>query len=271
MDEAKIKQLTQNGRKFMHRWHDEEEEFISDQMKKLPQPPLVKAQSYSTIIDLPKDFANVNTKKDFLSIVNGRKSNRVFTQESMSIAELSYILWVCQGIKEIRGNNYATLRTVPSAGARHGFETYIIVLNVVGLKNGKYHYLPMKHALEFMGEEENVLENVSESLVGQAWANKAGVVLYFSCVAYRCEWRYGIHAHRPALIDAGHVGQNVYLACSALDLGTCAIAALDSKRCDAMFALDGEEEFVVYAFPIGKIREEDKAKEDAFYAFLKEE
>lgn len=269
MDDKKIKELTQNGRKFMRKWQGEEE-FVSDQMKKLPQPPLVKEATSENIIALPKDFTAIDTKKDFLSIINGRKSNRVFTQEMMNLHELSYILWVCQGVKEIRGNNYATIRTVPSAGARHGFETYIMALNVEGLKNGKYHYLPMQHALEFMGEQAS-LEEVSESLFGQTWASKAGVILYFSCVAYRCEWRYGIHAHRPALIDAGHVGQNVYLACSALDLGTCAIAALDSEQCNAMFALDGEEEFAVYAFPIGKIKAEDKAKEDAFYAFLKEE
>ena len=37
------------------------------------------------------------------------------------------------------------------------------------------------------------------------------------------------------LIDDGH-GQNLYLACTALGLGTCAIAAFDTALCDALWA-----------------------------------
>ena len=90
-------------------------------------------------------------------------------------------------------------------------------------------------------------------------------------VAYRAEWRYGIYAHRPALIDAGHVGQNLYLGCTGLGLGTCSIAAFSHELCNQVFGLDGEEEFVVYTAPVGPIRESDKARELAFYQFVTDE
>jgi SagB-type dehydrogenase family enzyme len=103
---------------------------------------------------------------------------------------------------------------------------------VEGLQPGAYHYLPLAHELEFLHAVEDLPAAISLSLEGQSWASKASVVFYWSFLPYRCEWRYGIWAHRVALIDAGHVGQNLYLACAALGLGTCAIAAFDMAVCE---------------------------------------
>lgn len=163
------------------------------------------------------------------------------------------------------------MRTVASGGARHGFETYLYVQNVDGLKPGLYHYLPMEHQLEFLSELESAAEIVTSSLCGQSWGVKANVVFYWSFVSYRCEWRYGIHAHHPALIDAGHVCQNLYLTCTALGVGTCAIAAFDNETCNKMFELDGEEEFMLYVAPVGCIKASDIDNEQAFYHFVKEQ
>ena len=55
------------------------------------------------------------------------------------------------------------------------------------------------------------------------------------------------------LLDAGHVGQNLHLACAALGLGTCMIAAYHQESIDALFGIDGREELVVYMAPVGGI------------------
>ena len=60
-------------------------------------------------------------------------------------------------------------------------------------------------------------------------------------------------AHKPMLIDAGYVCQNLYLACGAIGCGTCAIAAYDQNGFDEFLNLDGENEFVIYLAPVGKI------------------
>lgn len=268
------KQLIDSGRAFMKfSPKDEYADFESDQELKRPQPPLVKVnmRESAQAIDLPRDFSGLNMKKDLIEILTERKSSRVYTDEPMSILQLSFLLWATQGVKDVRGKSYATLRTVPSGGARHGFETYLSVMNVDGLIHGLYHYLPMKHQLEFLGTIESAGEVVTNSLCGQSWGAKANVVFYWSFAAYRCEWRYGIYAHRPALMDAGHACQNLYLACTALGIGTCAIAALDCDACNQMFGLDGEDEFMVYASPVGCVKSSDKDKEQAFYDFVKEQ
>lgn len=188
-----------------------------------------------------------------------------------SLMPASFLLWATQGIKDIRGKSYATLRPVPSGGARHAFETYLLVQHVEGLRPGAYHYLPMGHQLEFLHPVDDLPAQISTSLEGQSWAAKASVIFYWSFVPYRCEWRYGIFAHRPALMDAGHLGQNLYLACAALGLGTCAVAAFDRQMCDSLFTLDGEEEFTVYASPVGTISPKDHSSEKAFYQFVEDE
>ena len=66
------------------------------------------------------------------------------------------------------------------------------------------------------------------------------------------EWRYGEACYKVIALDAGHICQNLYLACEAIEAGTCAIAAYDQEKADALVGADGEEEFVIYMAPIGK-------------------
>jgi SagB-type dehydrogenase family enzyme len=67
------------------------------------------------------------------------------------------------------------------------------------------------------------------------------------------EWRYGLAAHKVIALDAGHVCQNLYLACSAIGAGTCAIAAYHQDLMDQLLDIDGESEFTLYLAPVGKI------------------
>ena len=246
-------------------------DYATDQELKKPQPPLVKAPMTGQITDLPKDFSTLDIDNDFLRIINKRKSHRVYTDEAISLTELSYLLWCTQGVKEIMGKAYATLRTVPSGGARHPFECYMAVRKVGGLEEGLYHYLPMTHQIEYLGTLDDMKAFISESLCEQTWAAKASVVFYYSCVFYRAEWRYGVWAHGPVLIDSGHITENLYLASESIGLGGCAIAAVEPAPSNKAFGLDGAEESVFYAMTVGTVKEEDKEAEADFYAFVKEE
>ena len=276
LDEKIQQELIERGRAFTKGYPEfdpYEEEFESDQELKRPQPPLVKSpmRGEDGRTPLPRDFGNLEMKNDLTALLRDRCSARIYTQEAMSLHQLSFLLWATQGVKKLRGRKYATLRTVPSGGARHEFETYLIVRRVDGLRPGAYHYLPLEHALEFLHEVKEPEQAINDSLCGQSWAAKANVVFYWSIVPYRAEWRYGIYAHRIALIDAGHVGQNLYLACTALGLGTCAIGAFSDPLCNNLFGLDGQEEYIVYAAPVGTIRDCDTTRENAFYAFVEAE
>ena len=223
----------------------------SDQQKHLPQPPLCKPARSDKRVALSRDFRAVLTQPDFLTILQQRASQRFYQDRPMTLEQLAFLLWATQGVKALRGNHYATLRTVPSGGARHAFETYLAVRLVEGLEPGVYHYLPLEHALEPVGPLEDPAGQIIAAMHGQKWAGGCAVAFLYSFVPYRAEWRYGTSAHRVALIDAGHVGQNLYLACEAIGCGACAVAAIDQPVADRLCQLDGQEEFILYAAAVG--------------------
>lgn len=226
----------------------------TDQQKDIPQPPLQKFYDESMeIIDLPKVDKRIITKNDIFQCILDRKSYRNYLDEEVTLEELSYLLMMTQGIKEIRGNNYVGLRPVPSAGGRHPYETYLGVVNVKGLKVGIYRYLPLEHKLLFIREEEDLDEKIVEGVNKQKFAGNAAVTFIWACIPYRTEWRYGERTYKIALLDAGHIGQSLYLACETVGLGTCAIASYNQKLIDDLIGLDGEDEFTVYICPVGRV------------------
>ena len=245
-----------NNRNFMKSNYEEMKNIVSDQMKDLPQPPLQKEYDKdSEIIDLIP-IAKIKIRNDNLTQnIENRKSHRQYKDEPLTLEELSFLLWASQGVKSVYKRNnksYATLRTVPSGGARHPFETYLLINNVTGLKRGLYRYLAIEHKLMFIGEIENQSERIIDATLGQKFTGKAAAVFIWSCIAYRGEWRYNIAAHKAMLLDAGHICQNLYLACEGIKAGTCAIAAYDQEKIDTFINVDGENEFSVYLSPVGK-------------------
>lgn len=248
--DEQLKQQIEWNRQFMKSGFGKDE-YESDQQKKLPQPPLSNPARGMDVIPLTKEFGGLLKEADYLALLHARKSVRVYKQEPVTLEQLAFLLWSTQGVTGIRGSNYAAIRPVPSAGARHPFETYLAVFQVEGLEKGIYHYLPLEHSLEFVAAVEDLEEQVTVGLCGQGWAVKGAVTFFYTAVAYRSEWRYSIASHRVMLLDAGHVMQNLYLSAHALGLGTCAIAAFQQEAVDRLLQLDGDEEFVVYAAPVG--------------------
>ena len=83
---------------------------------------------------------------DLLYAIAKRQSHRKFNNDPLSLTELAFLLWATQGVRE-RINEAAVLRSVPSAGCRHPFETYLAVERVEGLDGGVYRYLPLDLSL----------------------------------------------------------------------------------------------------------------------------
>jgi len=225
----------------------------TDQDKELPQPAVQKpCHETDLLIDLcpAGDFEGFKTS--FLYTLKGRKSRRKYSGEQISFNELSFMLWSTQGVKKIVNNGYATLRTVPSAGARHPFETYIIAQNVQGLDPGLYRYLPLEHKLVSLGGAEGISEKLDEATLGQKFIAASALTFVWAAVPYRSEWRYDLAAAKLIAIDAGHICQNLYLAAEAVGAGVCAVAAYDQDRMDELVGVDGIEEFTVYLAAVGR-------------------
>jgi SagB-type dehydrogenase family enzyme len=231
----------------------------TDKMKGIPQPPAVKSyDSCSNIINLQTINEKVVENSNIYECIKKRRSTRFYADKSMSLEELSYLLWSTQGITETNKAGL-TLRTVPCSGATHSFETYLFIRNVEGIEEGVYRYLPVEHKLLFMLKLDEIDNKIDAITLEQPFvpnfAKKAAVLFAWSTTPYRSEWKYDITAHKKILIDVGHVCQNLYLASESIGAGTCAIGIYDQNMIDTMLGLDGDEEFIIYLAAVGKKRE----------------
>jgi SagB-type dehydrogenase family enzyme len=170
----------------------------------------------------------------------------------LTIQELAYLLWATQGVRRVTMGGKGSLRTVPSSGARNPLETYLAIQRVDGIAPGVYRYLPFAHRLVHLFAGEGLAEKLGKLAMDQPFVGQSAACFIWSAVPYREEWRYGTQAAKGILLDAGHVCQNLYLACESIGCGTCAIAAYDQEAFDRFLGLDGEEELVVYLAPVGK-------------------
>jgi SagB-type dehydrogenase family enzyme len=227
----------------------------TDQSRGVAPPPLEKPfPADATRVSLPRtDQWPELGRIDLASAIENRQSRREFTGTPLTLAELSFLLWATQGIRQ-RLNRATALRTVPSAGARHALETYLCIFNVEGLKPALYRYLPLEHELLLEFTVPDARKRLAEATLGQSFVAEAAATFIWTAIPYRMEWRYGLAAHKVIALDAGHVCQNLYLACEAIGAGTCAVAAYHQQLMDRLVRVDGMDEFVIYLAPVGKAR-----------------
>ena len=148
----------------------------------------------------------------------------------------------------------ATLRTVPSAGVRHCFETYLLVNRVEGLKQGLYRFLATEHSIQEVDTDPGIAERVTQACFNQRFVMQSAATFIWTAVAYRMMWRYGERGYRYMHLDAGHACQNLYLAAEAIGCGACAIAAFHDDALNEALQIDGVEQFAVYVGVLGKKR-----------------
>lgn len=181
--------------------------------------------------------------------IQKRRSKRDFTDKSLSLEQLSQILWAAQGIT---GESWGVkLRSAPSAGALYPLEIYIVVKvnGVEGLETGVYHYLPDEHSLE-LHVAGDVYEAFGGACLEQGACRTAPLSLVIAAEYERTTAKYGERGERYVHLEVGHVGQNVYLEAEALGLGTVTIGAFDDERISKVLDLPQEYK-PLYIMPIG--------------------
>ena len=243
----------------------------TDMARGVPQPAFQKpVPKNALVIDLPVINSETTPRADFFECTYSRISRRKFTDEAMSLFELAFLLWCTQGVKKViggytkylkdgSGRNY--LRPVAVGGSVNSYETYLAINNVSGIEKGIWRYLPLSHQIVFLSEVENLPKKISDTFTNpsqdQSYAAKAAVVLFWACIPYRGEWRYG-EAHKGMLLDLGHISHQLYLATEALGCGCCAIGAYPQNKADVLIGVDGDEEFTVLCASIGHVPPEEK-------------
>jgi len=228
----------------------------SDQQKGATQPKLqLDADSQAKLIDLPSIDQFQPQQDSLRTVIENRRSVRKFSKDPLSLPELSWLLWATQGVTMSvphATGGYVTRRIVPSAGGRHAFETYLVINNVAGLAPGLYRFLAVEHKLVEVVPESAFAPKFVEACLSQNWMLNSAVIFAWVAVAERMTWRYNQRGYRYMLLDAGHVGQNLYLAAESINGGACGIAAYDDDLVNDLLGLDGESRFVIYIGTCGR-------------------
>jgi SagB-type dehydrogenase family enzyme len=210
-------------------------------------------------VELPKPalYSDCSVEK----ALSERRSVRKYTDEPVTLEEVSQLLWSAYGITYTREGLPDFIRggfkTAPSAGARYPLEIYLVAGNVKGLLPGIYWYLPEGHIIHRLADGD-VRAGLQAACLSQQFAGEAPVSIVWSAVYERCTEKYGDRGRdRYVCMDLGHSAQNVYLQCVSLGLGTCAIGAFTD---DALKDLIGmtEQEVPLYVMPVGRLPREHK-------------
>jgi SagB-type dehydrogenase family enzyme len=184
----------------------------------------------------------------WLSLKN-RRSRRDFKKEPISKDQLALLLWAAQGGTE--KNSGFQLRTAPSAGALYPIETYLVINRVEGLEPGVYHWNLIEQSLELLKAGDCSLE-MEISALSQDMCRTGAVVFAWSAIFARSTFKYSDRGLRYIYMDAGHICENLYLACEDLKLGCCGVGAFFDDEVDALLGLDSKEEAAVYLAAVGK-------------------
>jgi SagB-type dehydrogenase family enzyme len=177
-----------------------------------------------------------------------RRSTRSYSSEPMREVELATVLMLTTGISADRWGN--ARRTAPSSGALYPIETYIVVHNVDGIDRGVYHYAIRDHELELV-RAGDFRSAVVDQAIGQEFLGECGAVLFLTQIVQRMRPKYQDRSYRYGLLEAGHIGENGYLAATSLGLGACGVGAFMDDQINEMLGVDGVEEAAVYMLAIG--------------------
>lgn len=225
---------------------------LSDQSSGKPNPTIqLEFNENQPIIKLPKPSEILTDPVDLRRTIEQRKSIRNYSSVTLTIEQLSYLLWCTQGVKAVF-QGITTFRNVPSAGARHAFETYLLINNVDGITPGLYRFLAIEHGLISVSLDKYISDKVSKACLNQTFITSSAVTFIWIAVPYRMNWRYGERGYRYLFLDAGHVCQNLYISAESINCGACAIAAYSDDELNQILGLDGKEQFVIYLATVGR-------------------
>jgi SagB-type dehydrogenase family enzyme len=198
-------------------------------------------------IDLDKEFPNIK-QKTLSEVIASRRSTRKYKDQALTFEELSYILWETARVDHIEKGR--AFKTFPTAGATNSSEIYVYINDCQKLKQGIYLYVQDKHQLALVNDSVDIKEKVNKALLRQL--RGAQMVMYFTHVLPRVEYKYAHLGPKLAALEAGHACQNLSLVAEVIDAGVCAIAAYMQKETDALLKIDGEEHFTLYCATLGK-------------------
>ncbi|OLE53762.1 MAG: hypothetical protein AUI36_17530 [Cyanobacteria bacterium 13_1_40CM_2_61_4] len=184
--------------------------------------------------------------------MQSRVSVRAMTPHALRLDELAALLHYGYGVNrdKKRSGLLRSLRVVPSAGGLYPLEIFLHIANVKSLLPGLYHYNPLKHHLRRLRDGDHA-DEIARCSVSDTIPQHAAVLIFLTALFERSTFKYGNRGYRFALLEAGHVAQNINLVSSALGLGCLNMGGFFDREIDAFLHLDGIGHSTIYVLAVG--------------------
>ncbi|GJL77836.1 MAG: hypothetical protein NPINA01_08250 [Nitrospinaceae bacterium] len=213
-------------------------------------------------IKLPEKDSLPANEKSIDEVVASRRSVRSFSDQALSLKELSKLLQQSYGITgeiSLPDGGTIALRASPSGGALYPAEIYLGIRKVEGLEPGIYHYNVPDHALELLIPGDPT-EKLHEACCQQEYTQQAAVVFLISGVFQRTKRKYGERGYRYVFLDVGHLAQNIYISSTAQDLAVMTTCGFFDDVANQLLRIDGIDEATLYVAFVGKKKETKESK-----------
>jgi SagB-type dehydrogenase family enzyme len=218
---------------------------------RLRRPPR-RSKAFEGVPRTPLPAPQEPETRSLAQVLSGFGGADALAATPISLAELTRVLHYTNGVTgEGRAGNGLKLRAAPSAGALYAGEIYVVAERVTGLEPGVYYYSSLRHALISIGRGMR-LADVSNALEHPEQTASASAVVLLSNVFGRYSWRYANRGYRYALIDSGHIGENLRLAARSAGLAEVSIPRYCDARLNALLEIDGRAEAVCALHAIGR-------------------
>ena len=183
--------------------------------------------------------------------IKNRRSIRAFDSGGLTLNQLSQLLWSAHGITGDRGFK----RAAPSAGALYPMDVYAVIglAQVHELNAGVYHYEPAAHDMTLIYEGDQ-RQKLARAALSQLWMAEAPINLVITAEYDRINIKYGRRGVRYAMIEAGHIGQNIFLMAESLGLCAGIVGAFDDENVIRMLSLPKTHEPLLI-MPVGRKRQ----------------
>jgi len=217
------------------------------------EEPMFKTNQKIISLSQPATSSSFSLEKAIAS----RRSRREYSKTPLTLKQISQILWAAQGITD----QEKELRSAPSAGALYPLEIYLLTgeKGVEELESGVYHFQAENFQLKKVLTAD-LRHDLSRAALNQSVVNQAPATIIITALYQRTTEKYGQRGEQYVHLEAGHVGQNIYLQAEALGLGTVVIGAFNDQQLKELLQLDQEQP--LYLMPIGNRQETEKQKKE---------
>jgi nitroreductase len=184
----------------------------------------------------PRDLPPARTAggQPLIEALRLRRSTREYADRPLAVQVLSDLLWAAFGVNRPSGD-----RTAP-------YWRHVMVIDVyAAMADGVWLYEPKAHALLPHMKDDIRAQTGRQDFVGGAPLNLIYVAHGERMTDVAAEER-----RLYASVDAGFIGQNVYLFCASEGLATVFRGALDQSKLARTMQLP-DQQFVTFAQTVG--------------------